>query len=307
MPMTIVVFGPTGAQGGNKASSSRRSLGDQLLGFGISERRGFSGKIDYRRSQESGKLPDISHFDGKNEIDRHSGIPISSFVNLGFYPTNIVEFAKKDDDGTLTLALPVTENAKFPLLDPADNIAATGYLHPDQIMSEVERVSKKKARFVSIPAETFKRYLPPENAQELLENMQLLDSPGYYGGEGLEETRKLLDDEPTSWESFIQSKQYGWIEVRSCLLFASPLFAQDPIIMDCPRSSREPPYFSISGDASLIGTCLHSSKRVHEEILLLVFELFTKIEARNKIYSISRTQSCCSISTCSKSPTLRGY
>ena len=52
--------------------------------------------------------------------------------------------------------------------------------------------------------------MPEHIAQELLENMLLLDQPGYYGRESLDDTHKLADDRLTTWEELaINSTKWG--------------------------------------------------------------------------------------------------
>lgn len=39
-------------------------------------------------------------------------------------------------------------------------------------------------------------------AQEMLENHLFIESPGYYGGEGLEKSHKILEDKLVGWKEF---------------------------------------------------------------------------------------------------------
>lgn len=54
-----------------------------------------------------------------------------------------------------------------------------------------------------MPQEVFKSFLPPAVAQEMLENMLLLEDPGYYGGADLSESLALLEEKPTTWRDFV--------------------------------------------------------------------------------------------------------
>ena len=62
---------------------------------------------------------------------------------------------------------------------------------------------------MTIPADTFKSFLPSAVAQEMLENIQLLEDPGYYAGESLTPSQALLDegDKPTQWKDFVARYQ----------------------------------------------------------------------------------------------------
>lgn len=88
--------------------------------------------------------------------------------------------------------------------------AATDYYTPNRIVSEFGEVLSKQAAFVQLPAETFKSFLPPPVAQELLENHLLLEDPGYYAGADLEESRKIAVGEPTTWKDFVKANASTW-------------------------------------------------------------------------------------------------
>lgn len=67
-----------------------------------------------------GRLPNISHFDGKADIEkyiRQSGVP-ATFVLPGMFMSGFISMFRKNDDGVYALTLPVSgETAKIPLLD----------------------------------------------------------------------------------------------------------------------------------------------------------------------------------------------
>ena len=70
---------------------------------------------------------------------------------------------------------------------------------------------RKPCVFAQVPDDTFKSFLPPPVAQELLENMLLLEDPGYYAGAELTESLKSIDGEPTTWKSFVQANKSKWL------------------------------------------------------------------------------------------------
>jgi hypothetical protein len=47
--------------------------------------------------------------------------------------------------------------------------------------------------------------MPEHIVQEFLENMLLLDKPGYYGGESLNERRQPVEDKLITWEEFAKN------------------------------------------------------------------------------------------------------
>lgn len=89
--------------------------------------------------------------------------------------------------------------------------AATEYYSPQRLVSEFSEVLGKPANFVQVPSETFKSFLPPQVAQEMLENMLLLEDPGYYGGADLTESLSMLDEKPTTWKEFVEANKAKWL------------------------------------------------------------------------------------------------
>ncbi|KAH7377353.1 NmrA family transcriptional regulator [Pyrenochaeta sp. MPI-SDFR-AT-0127] len=177
----------------------------------------------------NGRLPHIPHFDGKAEIEqyiRDSGIP-SSFYLPGYFMSNLEQAIRKGEDGVYTFALPVSENAKFPLLDVKEDtgkfvtgiianrsavlgariLGATDYYTPPQILDQITEISGKKTQFVRVSNEAYKSFLPEFMAEEMLENHLFIDEPGYYNGEGLEESHKIVKSELTTWKDFVAKSQ----------------------------------------------------------------------------------------------------
>ena len=81
---------------------------------------------------------------------------------------------------------------------------AADYYSPSRIVSEFTEVTGKKASWMQIPEDKWKSFLPAAAAQELLENHQLLEGPGYYAGADLKESISLLNEAPTSWKEFVK-------------------------------------------------------------------------------------------------------
>ncbi|KAH7009871.1 hypothetical protein EDB80DRAFT_573857 [Ilyonectria destructans] len=181
-----------------------------------------------------GKLPNISHFDSKAKVEeyiRSSGVP-ASFVLPGLFMSNLFEWFKKNDQGGYTIALPVSpEKAQIPLLDANRDTgkfvaaaiqhypkslgqriyAATDYYSPSQLAADFSTVIGKPAVAIQLPDDVFKSFLPPNAAQELLENMKLLEDPGYYAGADLKETLSLLSEKPITWKEFAESFKEKWM------------------------------------------------------------------------------------------------
>ena len=89
--------------------------------------------------------------------------------------------------------------------------AATDYFTPKRLISEFSEAIEKPANFVQIPGETFKSFLPPPVAQELLENMLLMEDPGYFAGADLKASLDMLDEKPISWKKFVEDNKEQWL------------------------------------------------------------------------------------------------
>jgi uncharacterized protein YbjT (DUF2867 family) len=71
-----------------------------------------------------GRLTHVPHFDGKAQVEKHirdSGVPCT-FVLAGYYMSNYIQMLQKQEDGSYTLAYPVSKQAKFPLIDTAEDM-----------------------------------------------------------------------------------------------------------------------------------------------------------------------------------------
>lgn len=71
-------------------------------------------------------LMHVVHFDDKAEVERYirSKSVASSFVLPGYFMSNFtdLQMIKKGEDGVYTLVYPVSDKAKFPLIDAASDI-----------------------------------------------------------------------------------------------------------------------------------------------------------------------------------------
>jgi hypothetical protein len=118
-----------------------------------------------------------------------------------------------------TLALPIPTSSPVPLLATAEDTGkfvkgillnrektlgkriygATDYYSVAEIVKEFQEVypeAGKTAKAVELPHEVFKSALaksgmPAEGAEELLQNMRLMNEYGYYGGAKLDESHSV--------------------------------------------------------------------------------------------------------------------
>ncbi|KAM0327462.1 hypothetical protein ACHAQA_005750 [Verticillium albo-atrum] len=184
--------------------------------------------------ETGGRLKHVLHFDHKAEVEqyiRDTGIP-STFVLPGYFMSNYIalQMLQKGADGSYSLAYPVSDKAQFPLIDAEVDIgkyvaavihnpttylgkrvlAAEAYYTPTRVLAEFEQVTGNKATFVPVDSETYKSFLPPPIAEELLENHLFIEEPGYYLGQSLDESEKLLADagyKATTWKEFLEKNK----------------------------------------------------------------------------------------------------
>ncbi|KAF7552045.1 hypothetical protein G7Z17_g4597 [Cylindrodendrum hubeiense] len=181
-----------------------------------------------------GRLTHIHHFDGKAKIEqyiRSSGVP-ATFVLPGLFMSNLFTMIRNNGEGAYSLSLPVSPTkGQVPLFNAGGDLgkfvnaaikhhpssigkhiyAATEYYTPSRIMSEFSEVIGKPATYNQISDDDFKSTRPPALAQEMLENMLLLEDPGYYGGADLKESHDLLSEKPTTWKEFVEIYKEKWL------------------------------------------------------------------------------------------------
>lgn len=92
----------------------------------------------------------------------------------------------------------------------AQLFAAADYYTPTRILAEFEEVTGKKTRFMQVDSETYKSFMPGPMGEELLENHLFIESPGYYKGQSLKESRDFLEKagfQPTTWKAFLEENK----------------------------------------------------------------------------------------------------
>lgn len=95
----------------------------------------FSSLINTKKAS-NGRLPNISHFDGKAKIEeyiRQTGL-LATFLLPGYFMSNLFDSIRKNEDGSYMLALPVDgDKAQFPLFDAAgDTGTYDGCVRPER-------------------------------------------------------------------------------------------------------------------------------------------------------------------------------
>lgn len=85
--------------------------------------------------ETKGRLKHVLHFDMKADVERYirsKGIP-STFILPGYFMSNFtaLQMLRKGEDGVFSLAYPVSEKAKFPLIDTESDIGMSSFpAHP---------------------------------------------------------------------------------------------------------------------------------------------------------------------------------
>lgn len=89
--------------------------------------------------------------------------------------------------------------------------ASSQYYTFDQIAAHFSSATGNAINTVSVPAEIFKSFLTPsmspDMAEEVYENLMLLEDPGYYAGADLAPSLHLLSQKPVGlYEFFCRTK-----------------------------------------------------------------------------------------------------
>ncbi|EYB27990.1 hypothetical protein FG05_12211 [Fusarium graminearum] len=191
---------------GNGEIAQGKAVADACKTAGVKQLV-FSSLLDTNKIS-NGRLTHIKHFEGKAEIEeyiRQINVP-ATFVLPGFFASNLFTSIRKNEDGKFVKAA----IKKFPGTLNKRVYAATDYYSPNRIISEFSEVMGKPATFNQVPADIFKTFLPAAVADELTENMMLLEDPGYYGGADLKESLDMLDEKPITWKAFVEKNKSKW-------------------------------------------------------------------------------------------------
>ncbi|CAI7572424.1 unnamed protein product [Penicillium bialowiezense] len=210
--------------------SQGKNVTDVCKALGVSHL--IFSSLHHVTEETKGRLTHVPHFDSKANVEKYiraSGIG-STFVLPGYYMANFTQMLVRAEDGSYQLFYPVGNDAKFPLFDAAQDtglfvkaalkhkgqvksnqiLAAAKYYTPQEIVDIFSQVTGKKAVFIQVDAEQYKASLPSAVAMEYLENQLFVADPGYYLGEPLEPSLKLLDAQPTTWDEFARKNVSAW-------------------------------------------------------------------------------------------------
>lgn len=153
----------------------------------------------------NGKLKNVEHFDGKAEVEDYiRQLPIkSAFVAPGTFMQNLLQLwlPRPAEDGTFVMANIFHPSDKVPMIDVADDMgkfvvpillkpeayegkffaAADRFYSFEEITQSITAVSGKTVKYMQVPDEVFKGFLPPQMATQVVEMFQFFRDFGYYG------------------------------------------------------------------------------------------------------------------------------
>ncbi|KAK6196589.1 hypothetical protein LQW54_011373 [Pestalotiopsis sp. IQ-011] len=197
----------------------------------------------------NGKLPNVYHFDSKATVEeyvRDLGIPATFFL-AGFYMSNLASGSPADllqptgPDNAWTLTLPTPADSPLPMFHTGDTgkyikaivlhrdellgkrfFGATDYMTVQEVLDTFKRLfpkADKSARHYWIPEEVFRasmqsRGAPEHVIVETYENGRLFGECGYFGGEPLDETHRLVSEPLTTWEEYASRVYEGFRELE---------------------------------------------------------------------------------------------
>lgn len=150
----------------------------------------------------------VPHFDSKSAIDEYAEsvradnnqITVSYF-HPAFFLQNFSTMIQKGEDGSLSINLPIDPSARIPMIDVQADTgkwvagmfeageavngqkvqAVSFWTDMQTFSSQLGKALDKKVTYNNIPVDLFKGFLPEAIADELTENMKLIDQYSYYG------------------------------------------------------------------------------------------------------------------------------
>lgn len=144
-------------------------------------------------------------------------------------------------DGAWTLTLPVAASSEIPMFHVGDTgkfikaivlhreellgarvLGATAYMTAQEVLDAFIRLfleAGKTARYFEIPEDLFREIMkgqgtPDHVITELYENGRLLEEFGYFGGEPLDRSLKLVQDHLTTWEDYAKYSDEAFTELK---------------------------------------------------------------------------------------------
>lgn len=188
---------------GNKETQQGRNIVDASISTGVKHL--VLSTLHSVEKLSNGTLH-VPHFDSKAAIDDYAKSKADDKLNISyfhaaFFAQNFETMLQKGDDGNYSVNLPIDPTVRVPMIDI---VADTGnwvaglfeagqsangktvqgvsfWTDLQSFTSELGNAIGKKVSYNNLPADVFKSYLPEAIADELTENMKLIDQYNYYG------------------------------------------------------------------------------------------------------------------------------
>lgn len=152
-----------------------------------------------------GKLQHVSHFDAKADVEEYiRNLQIkSAFYAPSSFMQNFhgMHAPRPVGDGTYTISNILKPDTQLPLIDVAGDTgkfigailaepdkyagkvfsAAVKFYSLDEIVQTLSKATSKTVKYKELPEDVFRRFMPPQFADELVEMMQFVRDYGYYG------------------------------------------------------------------------------------------------------------------------------
>jgi uncharacterized protein YbjT (DUF2867 family) len=204
--------------------------------------------LPYVTKLTNGSLTEVQHFDSKAEvalyIESSKGNMVATYLMPGFYMQNIKRMIGLDNNGTPIFTVPWDgDKTNVPLFDAATDMGTfvvgilsqdpktvnglyvqgcSQWLTPNQMVQIINEESDAGLKFHGVDANTFHNALPPQIADEMMENQVLVRDYSYFGIEGpkiQDKSDKLLGNSKTvAWRDFVRANgPWKWTSTTPAL------------------------------------------------------------------------------------------
>ncbi|CAG9998523.1 unnamed protein product [Clonostachys byssicola] len=189
--------------------------------------------LPYAEKLTGGKLTHVYNFDTKARIEdyiRSIGIPAAFFLPGSFmtnYSAGLLQ-PSPANNGAYAISLPFAGDRPIALYDTADTgkfikaailhwddvvgkhlLGTSGHVTGDQMIATFQKVfpiAGEGASWQKVAPETWAGYIegPGKMREVMVDNMRLIAEYGYFIGESYHLTRRVLEDDLTTWEQHLR-------------------------------------------------------------------------------------------------------
>ena len=178
----------------------------------------------------NGELIHVGQYDNKAKVEEYvRTLPIkSSFYSPGFFFQNFHDLAKPqptengyviantmDPKVTLPFIDIISDTGKYvgQILKKPDTYVgktlygALGHYSLEEISQLISKTSKREVNYIQLPEETYRSFLPPEDADEIIEMSKWFEKFEYFGSntkELVNQTLNEIDFKPVTAEEYFE-------------------------------------------------------------------------------------------------------